>query len=88
MFYEDMLHEQENQTCFEIEDAISALPVTLRISNSDEEFWPDCIEIKTPDGDVVEIWPGDALNILKWLEHHRSRLEARRAQQLQTLSAV
>ena len=73
MSYEDMLHEQENQTWFTIEDEMSACDITLRIDNSKD--WPDIIFID-PDGDPpVAISPGDALNILKWLEHHQERLQ-------------
>jgi hypothetical protein len=77
MFYEDMIHEQENQTWFEVQDMLSGLPVRLRILSGDNPPYLQCedhIEIQHSDDPPIVISPRGALQILSWLDFHRARL--------------
>lgn len=70
-----MLYEQDNQTYFTVQDEMSALDVRLRIEASDAEGFADCIFIEPQLDPPVALSPADALDLLKWLEYHRARLE-------------
>ncbi len=80
MAYEDMVHEQEERTWFDITDHYSGVETKLSLRSTNDELWPsspDCIEITTDDT-CIAIAPGDALHILEWLTYHKARLETAR----------
>lgn len=80
MLYEDMLHEQENQTWFQFEDEMDACDITVSIRESDAGNFPDCVGIEHERDIVAAIAPLDAIHLYFWLGHHLERLKEAQAQ--------